>query len=308
MAAATVPACIIHSLRCGCSRRAPGREFWENAFGRRVIVPWEEFVQVFSRVHPFCSEEEASAFKTTIDLLENFHISWFEFDIFTRCFQPWKQLLNNWNVIVIRHPAYKAFMTYDEVQNVLADFTDKPGSYVFRLSCTRLGQWAIGFVTPTNTIVQTIPQSKSLYQALIDGAEDGTYIFPCGQDINPDIRQQIRVAPEEHVKVSKEQYDIYCDMDSTFEMCKICNSNLKRYAMKCPLRLCPPALFLPPCPKRWLMLLLVQHAYGPLRPLVVPRVPTALDGGGVRQARPGGCLPLLPRAHPQQREHRRGTV
>ena len=26
------------------------------------------------------------------------------------------QLLNNWNVIVIRHPGYQAFMTYDEVE------------------------------------------------------------------------------------------------------------------------------------------------------------------------------------------------
>lgn len=41
------------------------------------------------------------------------------------------------------------------------------------------GQWAIGFVTTKNTIVQTIPQSKSLYQALIDGAEERWYAaFP----------------------------------------------------------------------------------------------------------------------------------
>ena len=119
-------------------------------------------------------------------------------------------------------------------------FRDKPGSYVFRLSCTRLGQWAIGFVTASNTIVQTIPQvppslprpplhessscffvssllllipstnlfyllpslqSKSLYQALIDGAEDKTYIYPCGQDVNPDLNEQIRVTPQERIKV-----------------------------------------------------------------------------------------------------------
>ncbi len=49
-------------------------------------------------------------------------------------------------------------------------------SYVFRLSCTRLGQWAIGFVTKGNKIVQTIPQTSSLYEALIDGAETGMYV------------------------------------------------------------------------------------------------------------------------------------
>ena len=39
-------------------------------------------------------------------------------------------------------------------------------SYVFRLSCTRLGQWAIGYVTSDGNILQTIPQvnlSPSLF-------------------------------------------------------------------------------------------------------------------------------------------------
>ena len=46
-------------------------------------------------------------------------------------------------------------------------------SYIFRLSCTRLGQWAIGYVTAEGTILQTIPQHKTLMQALVDGARDG---------------------------------------------------------------------------------------------------------------------------------------
>lgn len=46
-------------------------------------------------------------------------------------------------------------------------------SYVFRLSCTKLGQWAIGYVTPDKQILQTIPQNKSLAQALLDGQREG---------------------------------------------------------------------------------------------------------------------------------------
>ena len=46
-------------------------------------------------------------------------------------------------------------------------------SYVFRLSCTRLGQWAIGYVTSDGQILQTIPQNKSLGQALLDGQHEG---------------------------------------------------------------------------------------------------------------------------------------
>lgn len=123
-------------------------------------------------------------------------------------------------------------MTYDEVEARLRRWTHKPGSYVFRLSCTRLGQWAIGFVQADGTIVQTIPQSKSLYQALIDGMEEQTYIYPNGEDINPDIRKRIRVAPEEHIKVSKEQFDLYCNIESAFEVCKICDSKMKSMRME----------------------------------------------------------------------------
>lgn len=41
--------------------------------------------------------------------------------------------------------------------------------FASRLSCTRLGQWAIGYVTGDGEILQTIPQNKSLCQALLDG-------------------------------------------------------------------------------------------------------------------------------------------
>ena len=49
-------------------------------------------------------------------------------------------------------------------------------SYVFRLSCTRLGQWAIGYVMNDGQILQTIPQNKSLCQALLDGQREGLYV------------------------------------------------------------------------------------------------------------------------------------
>jgi hypothetical protein len=50
-------------------------------------------------------------------------------------------------------------------------------SYLFRLSCTRLGQWAIGYVNDKGKIVQTIPpHTKSLYQSLQEGKELGMYV------------------------------------------------------------------------------------------------------------------------------------
>lgn len=90
-----------------------------------------------------------------------------------RLFQPWTTLLRNWQILAVTHPGYVAFLTYDEVKARLQKYINKPGSYVFRLSCTRLGQWAIGYVTADGDILQTIPQNKSLCQALLDGYREG---------------------------------------------------------------------------------------------------------------------------------------
>ena len=45
----------------------------------------------------------------------------------SRLFQPWRNLLRNWNVLAVTHPAYVAFLTYDEVKARLHKFTNKPG-------------------------------------------------------------------------------------------------------------------------------------------------------------------------------------
>jgi len=81
------------------------------------------------------------ALKTTIDLTCNDFISNFEFDVFTRLFQPWVTLLRNWQVLAVTHSSYVAFLTYDEVKARLQRYILKASSYVFRLSCTR---WASG--------------------------------------------------------------------------------------------------------------------------------------------------------------------
>lgn len=72
------------------------------------------------------------ALKTTIDLTCNDYISNFEFDVFTRLFQPWSTLLKNWQVLAVTHPGYVAFLTYDEVKARLQRYIQKSGSYVFR--------------------------------------------------------------------------------------------------------------------------------------------------------------------------------
>uniref|UniRef100_A0A3Q2U3N7 E3 ubiquitin-protein ligase CBL n=1 Tax=Fundulus heteroclitus TaxID=8078 RepID=A0A3Q2U3N7_FUNHE len=207
--------------------KADAAEFWRRSFGDKTIVPWKVFRQSLHEFHNISSGLEAMALKSTIDLTCNDYISVFEFDIFTRLFQPWSSLLRNWNSLAVTHPGYMAFLTYDEVKARLQKFIHKPGSYIFRLSCTRLGQWAIGYVTADGNILQTIPHNKPLFQALIDGFREGFYLFPDGRTQNPDLTGLCEPSPQDHIKVTQEQYELYCEMGSTFQLCKICAENDK---------------------------------------------------------------------------------
>uniref|UniRef100_A0A8C4E838 E3 ubiquitin-protein ligase CBL n=1 Tax=Dicentrarchus labrax TaxID=13489 RepID=A0A8C4E838_DICLA len=207
--------------------KADAADFWRKFFGEKTIVPWKVFRQCLHEVHLISSGLEAMALKSTIDLTCNDFISVFEFDIFTRLFQPWGSILRNWNFLAVTHPGYMAFLTYDEVKARLHKYINKPGSYIFRLSCTRLGQWAIGYVTSDGNILQTIPHNKPLFQALIDGYREGFYLYPDGRSYNPDLTGLCEPTPHDHIKVTQEQYELYCEMGSTFQLCKICAENDK---------------------------------------------------------------------------------
>ena len=48
---------------------------------------------------------------------------------------------------------------------------------------------------------------------------------------------------EEHIEVTQEQYELYCEMGSTFQLCKICAENDKDMRIEpCGHLLCTPCL------------------------------------------------------------------
>ncbi|XP_061573189.1 E3 ubiquitin-protein ligase CBL-C isoform X2 [Cololabis saira] len=218
-------------------------EFWRRSFGNKCIVEWNNFKEKLRSVHPFEEGMESMALKSTIDLVCNDHISVFEFDIFTSLFQPWRSLMRNWNQLAVTHPGYMAFLTYDQVIHRLENYLRRPGSYIFRPSCTRMGQWAIGHVTAEGDVVQTIPQNMVLYQALIQGFKEGCYLYPDGHDVNPDLTSLCEPTQKDKVTVTEEQYELYCEMGSTFQLCKICAERDKDTRIKpCGHLLCRPCL------------------------------------------------------------------
>uniref|UniRef100_A0A2K6KQP6 E3 ubiquitin-protein ligase CBL n=1 Tax=Rhinopithecus bieti TaxID=61621 RepID=A0A2K6KQP6_RHIBE len=212
--------------------KAPAHIFWRERCGARCVLPWAEFESLLGTCHPVEPGCTALALRTTIDLTCSGHVSIFEFDIFTRLFQPWPTLLKNWQLLAVNHPGYMAFLTYDEVQERLQACRDKPGSYIFRPSCTRLGQWAIGYVSSDGSILQTIPANKPLSQVLLEGQKDGFYLYPDGKNHNPDLTELDQAEPQQRIHVSEEQLQLYWAMDSTFELCKICAESNKDVKIK----------------------------------------------------------------------------
>ena len=87
--------------------------------------------------------------------------------------------------------------------------------------------------------------------------------------MNPDLSWAVQATPEDHIKVTQEQYELYCEMGSTFQvreemeealcrpgffrisncpalfwqMCKICAENSKDIRIEpCGHLLCTPCL------------------------------------------------------------------
>ena len=48
-----------------------------------------------------------------------------------------------------------------------------------------------------------------------------SYLYPDGRSVNPDLSWAVQPTPEDHIAVTQEQYELYCEMGSTFQLFKI---------------------------------------------------------------------------------------
>lgn len=70
-----------------------------------------------------------------------------------------------------------------------------------------------------------------------------SYLYPDGRNVNPDLSWAVDPTPEDHIKVTQEQYELYCEMGSTFQLCKICAEADKDVRIEpCGHLLCTPCL------------------------------------------------------------------
>jgi len=71
-----------------------------------------------------------------------------------------------------------------------------------------------------------------------------SYLYPDGKSsVSADLSFLVHDTPEDHIRVTQEQYELYCEMGSTFQLCKICAENDKDIRIEpCGHLLCTPCL------------------------------------------------------------------
>jgi hypothetical protein len=155
-------------------------DFWRSNFGERTIIAWHCFEETLNRVHRIGNPLQAAQLSDTIQITQSSHVSIFEFNTFTRLFAPWHCILTTWRFLVTKHPAFVAFTTHHQANNRLKELLNKPGSFLFRPSCTKLGQWTVMYVTHDNRICHIL--SESIADTLVQGLEEDSLLFPNGKE------------------------------------------------------------------------------------------------------------------------------
>ncbi|KAI6215408.1 E3 ubiquitin-protein ligase CBL [Aphelenchoides besseyi] len=217
--------------------------FWKNNFDSASTVSWNKFRVALDKLNSGLHVGTTANLKMTLDLTRNDNISNYEFDIFTRLFNPWDKMIDTWHLLST-HPAYAVFMTYEEVMERLR--TKRPGSFMFRMSATNMGNWAIGYIANDGKTYQTIPKNKSIIEALVEGIRAKYYVYPDGQadsGHSEELQRFLSTYNETRIHVDSEQQRLYSEIGTTYELCKICDERDKNVRLEpCDHLLCSVCL------------------------------------------------------------------
>merc|ERR1712071_663654 len=119
-------------------------QFWVRNFGLHTfVVDYDKFLEAFEKEFGEFGSFEKIHFKVAVDIVCAEKVSIYLFDLFVRLFGPWHNIKNVWIKLGYNNPAFKHHMTYDEATQRLNKL--QIGSYIFRMSTTRVGEWAIGY-------------------------------------------------------------------------------------------------------------------------------------------------------------------
>ncbi|CAH8847059.1 unnamed protein product [Trichobilharzia szidati] len=165
--------------------------WWDTVFGKKYSVSWNGFLQAFTGEFGITDSHMHQPLRDTFSFASEDYVSVYALDIFSRLFPPWKNCFKVWKKLIYEHPAFMPWSTFSDAHNLLVEFINKPGTFVFRLSCNNIGFWSVGYVGEDEKPVQIVCRSHYLADYLEETKHRKLCIFPRGLDSNqnPDLSE-----------------------------------------------------------------------------------------------------------------------
>ncbi|KAM7538477.1 hypothetical protein Aperf_G00000068423 [Anoplocephala perfoliata] len=164
--------------------KAYAQEWWNASFESELFVKKEEFYDKFYETFREVSPIKA-VFLETICFSSYEYVSKFDFDLFTRLFGNKEHLIRVFQRLV-NHLGYLKNGTYASSINAL-ELCRKPGSYIFRISTSKIGIWSIAYVDTSSRILQAMCYDWSVFFSLNYGIQQGIYRYPKGVEYFDDL-------------------------------------------------------------------------------------------------------------------------
>lgn len=209
---------------------AKAREYWESHYENAHCVDWDEFYHDW-KAH-FGDQIKDSSWELPLlhdmDPCHDTSISRWEFNHFVELYMPFTVIMTTWRAITNRHPGNKRYLGVTEIKRTLNEIRHIRGSYCFAMDPSRPGRWVKLYVDLATGHTMDADVKGPLYYTLAAGMDDGSLKYPDGVDRNIDVRTgEMKFHIDDTIVVDTKKHSEYAMMDSTFELCKVCQENRK---------------------------------------------------------------------------------